>query len=176
MSMYICNKHGETEYYQYGERKFCKQCSKDRAKESESRNPGASSKRAARWIADNRGRYLEKKKEYREKNKKRIKKQVSRWKMNNRDSLINASAKRRALKRNCEINDFTVSQWQELLKEYDNKCAYCGIGGVMTQDHMTPLSRAGNHTKNNIVPACLRCNMSKHTKTKEEYLDGKSIQ
>ena len=37
-------------------------------------------------------------------------------------------------------------------------------------DHLTPLSRGGSHTLENLVPACGRCNMQKSAKTYEEWL------
>lgn len=71
--------------------------------------------------------------------------------------------KRRALLLNASINDFTFEQWKEMLTEYNYCCSYCGKkGGLLTQDHVIPLSKSGNHTKNNIVPACSKCNCKKN--------------
>jgi 5-methylcytosine-specific restriction endonuclease McrA len=49
---------------------------------------------------------------------------------------------------------------------YDHRCVYCGkrAKGHLTQDHLTPLAKGGNHTKNNIVPACRKCNAIKGTR------------
>jgi hypothetical protein len=60
------------------------------------------------------------------------------------------------------IGKFTTKEWQDKLKEYNFKCAYCGTDRVkMTKDHLVPVSRGGTNTIDNIVPACLRCNMKK---------------
>lgn len=62
-----------------------------------------------------------------------------------------------------KINDFKVSEWMELLAEYNYSCAYCNKHfDKLTQDHIIPLTRGGNHTKSNIVPACNSCNCRKN--------------
>lgn len=56
-------------------------------------------------------------------------------------------------------------EWAELLAKYEYKCVYCGVFFsdelCATQDHIIPISKGGNHTKDNIVPACLSCNCKK---------------
>lgn len=48
-------------------------------------------------------------------------------------------------------------------------CKYCkGPGGQ--HDHVTPLSRGGPHSIENIVPCCQKCNDSKLSKTPEEWV------
>lgn len=58
-------------------------------------------------------------------------------------------------------DDLTFEQWQVVLEAHGHKCAYCGSGGPLTVDHVTPLSRGGLHTVSNVVPACKPCNSSK---------------
>jgi len=56
----------------------------------------------------------------------------------------------------------THDQWQEILKAYDYKCAYCGTSKKkLTQDHIIPISKGGEHTVQNVIPACMRCNREK---------------
>jgi 5-methylcytosine-specific restriction endonuclease McrA len=40
-------------------------------------------------------------------------------------------------------------------------CQYCGSGEELTFDHVTPRSRGGRTTWENIVTACARCNLGK---------------
>lgn len=47
-------------------------------------------------------------------------------------------------------------------------CAYCGGPGG-TVDHVVPLSRGGQHTEGNLVPACRSCNSSKADKLLVEW-------
>lgn len=59
-------------------------------------------------------------------------------------------------------NDFTKKQWEYLMKLYKHRCAYCNAKvKTLTQDHITPISRGGEHTISNIIPACLSCNSRK---------------
>lgn len=82
------------------------------------------------------------------------------------------NSRRRARLAGCLINDFTVEQWRSLLKIYSYRCAYCFTNNKkLEQDHIVPLSRGGNHTMSNIVPACKSCNTSKHNKNLVEWLD-----
>ena len=76
-----------------------------------------------------------------------------------------SKARRRAHKYAAPINDFTAAQWREMQDVWDHRCTYCGkrAKGHLTQDHLTPLSKGGNHTASNVVPACKSCNSKKHT-------------
>ena len=52
--------------------------------------------------------------------------------------------------------------WQR--KTAAGVCWYCGrkVGaGELTMDHVVPLSRGGRSTKDNLVPACKKCNIKK---------------
>ena len=63
------------------------------------------------------------------------------------------------------VANLTIEQWLAIKMAYKEKCAYCGIKSkTLTQDHVTPLSKGGTHTPDNIVPACPTCNFRKHNK------------
>ncbi len=65
----------------------------------------------------------------------------------------------------------TKAQWEEILLTHHYSCAYCGVSGKMTQDHIIPISRGGSHIRDNVVPACLRCNQLKSDKPVTEFLE-----
>jgi 5-methylcytosine-specific restriction endonuclease McrA len=70
-----------------------------------------------------------------------------------------------------ERSDGTVTRaaWAELKRKYGGCCAYCGRKTVLLEkDHITPISKGGQHTISNIVPACKPCNTRKHDKTPDE--------
>ncbi len=75
-----------------------------------------------------------------------------------------ASARRRARERALE-DTLTTQEWSGILAVHNNACAYCrrpfGAELKVTVDHRKPVSKGGPSTKENIVPACLRCNLSK---------------
>lgn len=67
------------------------------------------------------------------------------------------------------INNLTSEEWQDILNQYDFKCAYCGknlldLFDKATRDHVIPISIDGNNVKENIVPACKHCNSKKGNK------------
>ena len=71
--------------------------------------------------------------------------------------------RRRSCKNGATVNDFTHAQWVVMQEHYEHRCVYCGKRrrGKLTQDHITPISKGGNHTVSNIVPACQSCNSKK---------------
>ena len=48
-------------------------------------------------------------------------------------------------------------------------CAYCGRH-ANTLDHLIPCAKGGQHVAENLVPACKKCNSTKHTKTGREFV------
>lgn len=73
--------------------------------------------------------------------------------------------RRRALEKGSP--SLTSEEWQELKKQYGNRCLCCGrledeVG--LTMDHVVPLSRGGTLTVENIQPLCKSCNCSKGVK------------
>ena len=72
-------------------------------------------------------------------------------------------ARRRARRLGATISNFTATQWHIMKEHLGNRCVYCGQKTKrLTQDHLTPLIKGGNHTVSNILPACQRCNSSKN--------------
>ena len=82
-----------------------------------------------------------------------------------RPFAIEAQNRRRAKKNSAEKVDLTRAQWEVIKAIYDYRCVYCGKKSKrLTQDHITPISKGGNHTASNVVPACGSCNSKKGTK------------
>lgn len=77
-----------------------------------------------------------------------------------------ASKHRRRTRMASRICTLTGEEWKQILEAYGHCCAYCrfpfGPDRKATQDHFIPVSKGGHHTKENIVPACGKCNCSKH--------------
>lgn len=78
-----------------------------------------------------------------------------------------ANSKRRAREKEI-INTLTSQEWLDILKEHKYKCFYCGkefeIENMPQKDHITPINKGGNNTKENVVPACRSCNSKKGDK------------
>lgn len=78
--------------------------------------------------------------------------------------------KRRARKaRRCDR--MSTTQWRKTLAYFGGRCGYCGAPDTaLVAEHMTPLSRGGDHVAENVVPACRDCNHRKHDRTLIEFL------
>lgn len=73
--------------------------------------------------------------------------------------------RRRAREMNAPGDGVTAEQWREILEINDNRCAYClERAQILEMDHVRPLSRGGEHSLDNVVPACSTCNSSKKAK------------
>ncbi|NJL11275.1 MAG: HNH endonuclease [Calothrix sp. SM1_7_51] len=57
---------------------------------------------------------------------------------------------------------------REVLRRDHYSCQYCGSTKHLTLDHVLPRSRGGQHTWDNVVIACERCNSKKGDKTPQE--------
>lgn len=66
-------------------------------------------------------------------------------------------------------NTFSVDNWRETLARFDGQCAYCGARGKLEREHVVPVMRSGAYIMGNIIPACKRCNQSKHDKDLMEW-------
>lgn len=114
-------------------------------------------------------------KAYYERNKSAICAKSAEYIRSHRQLYRTAAHRRRARKLNLP-STLTHQMWDEILIQYGCRCAYClKPDDHLEQDHVTPLSRGGGHTPENIVPACRTCNASKHAKTPLEMLVGRKL-
>jgi 5-methylcytosine-specific restriction endonuclease McrA len=89
---------------------------------------------------------------------------VARWGAENLEARAFRERERAARKAGAAVADFTLADWRALKAQYLGRCAYCGeVPRIMTQDHVVPLAKGGDHTRANIVPACVPCNSAKGT-------------
>lgn len=77
--------------------------------------------------------------------------------------------KRRALVRANGSFSFTSADWKRCVDIADSRCFYCDEQGLMTMDHVVPVTRGGTHGAGNIVPACISCNASKNNNFISEW-------
>lgn len=111
-------------------------------------NPEPFRKKEKEWRDNNPERYAARRRKQGEKESVKIQRRLG-------------GQRHEARKKNLPAT-LTKEQW-ELCKQYfNNQCAYCGeTVDSLTQDHVIPLSKGGEYTINNIVPACRSCNSSK---------------
>lgn len=164
-----------------GFRDRCTPCASSQRMEVYRRNPHKDRARARMWGAKNKEakkiynrkhyqankeRLVAKAKEYIEKNKAAAAAYNLEWQRRNKEKMAATRKRRRARVIGATICDFTDAQWADMQEIYDHRCAYCGnrFVGRLEQEHVVPLSKGGDHTLTNIVPACSRCNRVKGTR------------
>lgn len=89
----------------------------------------------------------------------------------NREAILAHSIDNIARRKACySAGTITLADWRAIVAMHDGNCVYCGEKRRMTMDHIVPLSRGGEHSAMNIVPACKSCNSSKGSKLLHEWL------
>lgn len=60
----------------------------------------------------------------------------------------------------------TEQQWREIVDCFDGRCAYCLCkASDLQQEHVIAVALGGEHSPDNVVPACRVCNASKRNRT-----------
>ena len=66
------------------------------------------------------------------------------------------------------INTLTSKEWADIVEAYNYRCAYCDVEfeveNMPHREHVIPISKGGDNTKENVVPACKSCNSKKGNK------------
>ena len=102
-------------------------------------------------------------------NRAKAREATRRWKQQNRARCASLQAARRY---NLKDGGYTQQEWDDLVVEWNHRCAYCGAEGPLEADHIVPLSKKGRHDITNILPSCPTCNREKHNKYVMEWLGG----
>ena len=173
-----------TEYF-HKDRKYLKsECKECRAKNRRDRTEkGYDSKGAwkRRYYGDKHDEILEYKRKYNRKYYADHRKKILEQRKNNRlkatikqkENASNRYKKYLYSKAAEEIgvkSDFSVNDWNNCKKYFDNKCAYCGKDTKnLCQDHLIPRNKNGAYTCLNIVPSCASCNSKKQDNDWEEW-------
>ena len=131
------------------------------------------SKRHIQWQKDNFKKVKEYNKERYIENIEKISKQHKEWAKTGQGKITKQkdNIKRRTIGKEI-TNNLTVQEWLDILEKYDYKCAYCDVEfdceNLPTKDHVTPVSKGGHNTREDVVPACRSCNSKKHNNILEE--------
>jgi 5-methylcytosine-specific restriction endonuclease McrA len=119
-------------------------------------------------ISKNKSKSPEMRKIYRERSKDKIKEYNKMYRKEKKELRTSQTQRRRAKKNGTFVN-FTHDQWVGVKRVFDNKCAYCGNDSKLSQEHFVPLSKGGDYSISNIIPACTNCNSSKGNKNFFEW-------
>lgn len=136
-------------------------------------------KREQKYKAQNKKEILIKAREYRQQHEEQVKdaqkkcyeqnkehyqqyKKQYRKTQHGKEMIAVANKRRKANKREL-VSTFTQNDWIKCKAIFQNCCAYCGTKfDRLQQEHFIPVNAGGTYTKDNIVPSCRRCNLSKH--------------
>lgn len=96
------------------------------------------------------------------------------WRQRNQARCRALSSIKRARKRNATVGSVKeIAAFYAYVKNGNRlRCHYCGKAtkkGDRHVDHIVPLARGGAHAVSNLCCSCSFCNMSKHTRTDEEF-------
>ena len=130
-------------------------------------NPGKANLAAKRYYDNNPEKTLA----WRVKMKAELREYARRYEETHPDASRLRSNKRRARELSAP-GEHTTLQFMALCEIKNWECSYCGkhlTVKAATRDHITPLSRGGSNSIDNIAPSCIFCNVQKGTKTAEEY-------
>ena len=126
--------------------------------------------------ADKRKEYrlanIDRTKAWRLKNIDKIKESGREWRRSNLEKDRMYSHNKRA--RKVANGTFKITS-KELKKLYSSPCFYCGLTESIQADHVIPISRGGQHSIGNLVPACKKCNSSKRAKFLIEWRREKAF-
>lgn len=105
-------------------------------------------------------------------NRDRVNAAAAKWRANpdNQEKIRQAAKRRRAAMNGADVRAVSARDWCRLMDRCGHACFYCGSSvSEITVDHIIPISRGGRHSIGNIVPACKRCNSSKHDRLLVEW-------
>lgn len=77
--------------------------------------------------------------------------------------------------RGMETPCYTLKDWQDSMLHFRGACAFCGKPegrakrDKLDRDHLVAISRGGKTVRNNIVPACHKCNRGRGNKEWQEW-------
>jgi hypothetical protein len=126
----------------------------------------------ARYRAEHKEEIAAQQQRYQQENRDKLRAYYRRWRKNNRDVRRAHERKRQAAKKG-QAGFRDANELWEMYHDQNELCAYCEtpLFGDFHVDHMLPLSRGGIDGPENYAITCPPCNMAKHSKTAEEFMN-----
>lgn len=162
--------------YPYGEakRKEYREKNKKRLREYAKKYREENKEKIRAYYIENRDKHKAAKAIYYQNNKDKYREYSKKYYATDKGKrLRKICLHRRRAKQKELLYDFEPRQWESAKKYFNYRCAYCGkseeehfkqFGESLHQEHFIPVAKGGNHTKDNIIPACRNCNGGKRDK------------
>lgn len=176
LELFVKDKSRKTGY-----KNICKECFNVRQRKTSKiwrkENLGHKNEYLKKYHYENKERFKninsEKAREYYKKNKEMIDKKHRIYRQTEEGRIINCkiSNKRRCLIKNCN-ESYTKEQWIKCIEFFNGECAYSGVlldSDNIQVEHIIPLSKDGENSIKNIVPALDKVNYSKGIKNMETW-------
>jgi len=113
-----------------------------------------------RWLENNPEKIKEQNRRYYATHREEENERCRRYRAANLEKAREKSHRYRAREAGAE-GSFTAEEFQQLCAATGDFCLRCGAAGVLTTDHIIPLSRGGLNDISNIQPLCGPCNSQK---------------
>ena len=133
---------------------------KEEVKFYKQRNKVAIAISMSKYHQSNKATIAIRQKKYQDDNKELLSEKRRKYTSDNLDKFRIYNQRRRALKKQLP-NTLTPQQWEQCEKDFDYTCCYCGQAKKLTIEHFKPISKFGELTANNVLPACPSCNSSR---------------
>lgn len=126
------------------------------------------------WAEQNKDRRYKTITAWREEHKEQYAAILRRYKKANPEKVAMFAERRRSRKNNLP-STLTKEEWKATKEYFENQCAYCGVSGNLAQEHLIAVANGGGYIKENIIPACRRCNSSKKDKLFELWYPAQAF-
>lgn len=156
----------------------CKDCTKKASKACRAKRGHLWLEKTNPWSKrpENRLRANAKEKARRARNPQKVRAENRAYRERNPYSVAVLVAKNRAKELGIK-STLIREEWESVVRDADFKCHICGekivldIGSPnrLSLDHIVPLSRGGENTKDNVTPTHRRCNQSRSDMTLKEF-------
>jgi 5-methylcytosine-specific restriction endonuclease McrA len=136
----------------------CTQCLRDRdVRIADQRKAYFDSRKAAKAEYDRR---------YREKNAVRCKQRQESWRSENREKWLLGARHGKASRRAVYRDGLSPEEYRDWINKARKVCYWCNAKckDEYHVDHYVPLSKGGQHVRDNLVIACKPCNLRKKDK------------
>ena len=126
-------------------------------------NKSVVSERNRLYRVNNIDSYAKRDKLYYQNNREKVIRSVMKYRKVHTEQHRISGHKRNSIRRKLPWT-LTLEQWEIAKLHFNNECAYCGNKHALAQDHLIPVAKGGEYTKDNIIPSCQSCNSSKGKK------------